>query len=178
MSSSYWYLPLEQCHSLDEIGAHWHALLEAHCSAPTWPEPRYRDAVLQFAGMSALPPRLKLGALLAWGSAFDVDLRLALGALLDAAVEDGLAWPDAVAAAVSDNGPALEVETADPWLGAFVAGRLAGLRETFVHDGLRPESCSMGRAGSRRISGPRFRRRAGGPCPSTADASRGTPGRR
>lgn len=140
MSSSYWYLPLERCRSLDEIGAHWHALLEAHCSAPTWPEPRYRDAVLQFAGMSALPPRLKLGALLAWGSAFDVDLRLALGALLDAAVEHGLAWPDAVAAAVSDNGPALEVETADPWLGAFVAGRLAGLRETFVHDGLRPEA--------------------------------------
>jgi hypothetical protein len=38
---------------------------------------------------------------------------------------------------VSDNGPSLHVATSDPWLAAFVAGRMAGLRETFVHDGTR-----------------------------------------
>ena len=87
--------------------------------------------------MSSLPPRLRLGALLAWGSAFDADLRLALGALLDAVLQDDQPWPDAVAASVSDNGGALLLETRDPWLSAFVAGRMAGLRETFVHDGVR-----------------------------------------
>ena len=132
-----WYLPLERCATLDQIGAAWHALLEARQVAPTYPVPRYADAVLQFAGMSSLPPRLKLGALLAWGSAFDTDLRLALGALLDAVLEDDQPWPDAVAASVSDNGGALLLETSDPWLSAFVAGRMAGLRETFVHDGVR-----------------------------------------
>ncbi len=134
-----WYLPLEQCRTLDEIGALWHQLLEAHQSAPNYPEPRYADAVLAFTGMCSLPPHLKLGALLAWGSAFDVDLRLALGALHEAVIEADTPWPDSVSASVSDNGGALLLETADPWLGAFVAGRMAGLRETFVHDGVRPE---------------------------------------
>jgi len=138
MFHSPWYLPLEHCRTLDDIGALWHALLEAHQIAPNYPEPRYADAVLLFTGMCKLPPDLKLGALLAWGSAFDVDLRLALGALHEAVIEADTPWPDAVAASVSDNGGALLLETADPWLGAFVAGRMAGLRETFVHDGLRP----------------------------------------
>jgi len=137
MPHSPWYLPLERCTSLDEIGALWHALLEAGRMAPTSPVPRYADAMLLFAGMSGLPPRLKLGALLAWGSAFDADLRLALGALHEAVLEDDQPWPEAVAASVSDNGGALLLETADPWLSAFVAGRMAGLRETFVHDGVR-----------------------------------------
>lgn len=140
MSHTPWYLPLESCRTLDEIGALWHGLLEARQAGPTWPEPRYADAMLQFAGMSSLPPRLKLGALLAWGSAFDVDLRLALGALLEAVLEADQPWPEAVAASVSDNGAALLLETADPWLGAFIAGRMAGLRETFVHDGVRPDA--------------------------------------
>lgn len=139
MSHHPWYLPLERCTTLDEIGALWHDLLEARHGAPCYPAPRYADAVLLFAGMSSLPPRLKLGALLAWGSAFDTDLRLALGALHEAALEDGQAWPEAVAASVSDNGGALLLETGDPWLSAFIAGRMAGLRETFVHDGVRPE---------------------------------------
>lgn len=134
-----WYLPLERCTTLDQIGALWHDLLGARQVAPTYPVPRYADAVLLFAGMSSLPPRLKLGALLAWGSAFDTDLRLALGALHEAVLDDEQAWPDAVAASVSDNGGALLLETSDPWLSAFVAGRMAGLRETFVHDGVRPE---------------------------------------
>ncbi|WP_137174091.1 hypothetical protein [Massilia sp. HP4] len=133
-----WYLPLEGCTTLDEIGALWHDLLEVRRVAPAYPVPRYADAVLLFAGMSSLPPRLRLGALLAWGSAFDTDLRLALGALHEAVLEVGQAWPDAVAASVSDNGGALLLETSDPWLSAFVAGRMAGLRETFVHDGVRP----------------------------------------
>lgn len=132
-----WYLPLELCTTLDEIGALWHDLLEARQVAPTYPTPRYADAMLLFAGMSGLPPRLKLGALLAWGSAFDADLRLALGALHEAALDDDQPWPDAVAASVSDNGGALLLDTSDPWLSAFVAGRMAGLRETFVHDGVR-----------------------------------------
>ncbi len=140
MSHAPWYLPLESCRTLDEIGPLWHGLLDEHQSGPTWPEPRYADAMLQFAGMSSLPPQLKLGALLAWGSAFDVDLRLALGALLEAVLEADQPWPDAVAASVSDNGAALVLETSDPWLGAFIAGRMAGLRETFVHDGVRPDA--------------------------------------
>lgn len=134
-----WYFPLERCTTLDQIGALWHDLLEAGRIGPAWPEPRYADAMLLFAGMSKLPPRLKLGALLAWGSAFDTDLRLTLGALHEAVLEDEQAWPDAVAASVSDNGGALLLETSDPWLSAFVAGRMAGLRETLVHDGVRPE---------------------------------------
>ena len=140
MSHTPWYLPLERCRTLDEIGILWHGLLEARQAGPTWPEPRYADAMLQLTGMSSLPPQLKLGALLAWGSAFDVDLRLALGALLEAVLEADQPWPDAVAASVSDNGGALLLETADPWLGAFIAGRMAGLRETFVHDGVRPDA--------------------------------------
>lgn len=134
-----WYLPLDRCTTLDEIGALWHDLLEARQVAPTYPTPRYADAMLLFAGMSGLPPRLRLGALLAWGSAFDTDLRLALGALLEAVLEDEQAWPDAVAASVSDNGGALLLETGDPWLSAFISGRMAGLRETFVHDGVRAD---------------------------------------
>lgn len=135
-----WYHPLEHCRTLDEIGALWHGLLEARQMAPNNPVPHYQDAILQFAAMSALPPQLKLGALLAYGSAFDVDLRLPLGMLHEAVLEADQPWPDAVAASVSDNGAMLALPGADPWLGAFIAGRMAGLRETAVHDGVRLDS--------------------------------------
>lgn len=136
----YWYRPLEHCRTLDEIGALWHGLLEARQMAPNNPVLHYQDAILQFAAMSALPPQLRLGALLAYGSAFDVDLRLPLGMLHEAVLEADRPWPDAVAASVSDNGAMLALPGADPWLGAFIAGRMAGLRETAVHDGVRLDS--------------------------------------
>jgi len=134
-----WYLPLESSTSLDEMRPQWQALLEAHAMTPSQQPPRNQDAVLSFVGQSVLSPHLKLAAVLAFGSAFDVDLRLALGALAEQTWEAGLAWPDSVAAAVSDNGPALHVATRDAELGAFVLGRLAGLRETMSHDGTRLE---------------------------------------
>ena len=135
----YWFLPLENCGTIAEIGALWHGLLEARQMAPNNPVPHYQDAILQFAGLSALPPQLRLGALLAYGSAFDVDLRLPLGLLHEAVLEADRPWPDAVAASVSDNGAMLALPGTDPWLGAFIAGRMAGLRETAVHDGARPD---------------------------------------
>lgn len=46
-------------------------------------------------------------------------------------------WPESVGASVSDNGSALHVVTGDAWLAAFIAGRIAGLRETMSHDGTR-----------------------------------------
>ncbi|WP_306392495.1 hypothetical protein [Telluria beijingensis] len=135
----YWFLPLENCSTLAEIGALWHDLLEERQMAPQNPVPHYQDAILQFAALCALPPQLKLGALLAYGSAFDVDLRLPLGLLHEAVLEADRPWPDAVAASVSDNGAMLALPGTDPWLGAFIAGRMAGLRETAVHDGVRPD---------------------------------------
>lgn len=135
MANLNWHEPLERCCSLDEIRAHWHPLLERDQMTPSHPVPRYQDAILAFVGGCRLPTPLKLAAVLALGSAFDIDLRLALGALAGDETPYWSPWPEQVSAAVSDNGPALQVETDDAWLGAFVAGRLAGLRETLKHDG-------------------------------------------
>ncbi|MFN3788826.1 ankyrin repeat domain-containing protein [Massilia sp.] len=132
-----WYLALEHCNTLDDIRSQWHDLLERSRMAPCNNVPRYEDAMLSFLGASTLAPCLKLAAVLACGSAFDFDFRLAVGLLKEQIDELDAPWPVAVAAAVGDNGPALPVSTADPWLGAFIAGRLAGLRETFGHDGTR-----------------------------------------
>lgn len=143
MSNLQWYLPLEQCDTLDGIRSQWQSLLEQHHMTPWHNVPRYQDALLSFLGKAALAPHLKLAATLACGSAFDFDLRLAIGVLGEQVNELDAPWPEAVADAVSPNGPALAVATADPWLAAFVAGRLAGLRETFTHDGVRPDAwCS------------------------------------
>ncbi|QNB00181.1 hypothetical protein [Massilia sp. Se16.2.3] len=78
-----WFLPLDACHSLDELTPQWHALLEQHRMTPACDAERYADALLAFVGMSTLSPHLKLSAVLAFGSAFDIDLRLAIGALAE-----------------------------------------------------------------------------------------------
>lgn len=135
MSDLHWYLPLDHCNTLDDIRGQWHALLERSRMTPAFNAPRYQDAMLSFLGTSALAPRLKLAAVLACGSAFDFDFRLAVGLLKEQIDELDTSWPAAVAAAVGDNGPSLPVATSDPWLGAFIAGRMAGLRESFGHDG-------------------------------------------
>ncbi len=135
MSDLRWYLPLEHCNTLDDIRILWQELLERCAMAPFHNVPRYEDAMLSFLGGSALAPCLKLAAVLACGSAFDFDFRLAVGLLKEQIDELDVPWPAPIAAAVGDNGPALPVSTSDPWLGAFIAGRLAGLRETFRHDG-------------------------------------------
>lgn len=137
MANLYWYLPLEQCRSLDEVRHQWHALLESNRVAPYNPAPGYEDAMLAFLGACKLAPPIKLGAMLALGSSFDIDLRLALGALSDAVLAWEAPWPDSVSGAVQDLGPALQVDSSDAWLAAFVAGRLAGVRETLSHDGTR-----------------------------------------
>jgi hypothetical protein len=137
MANLNWYQPLERCTTLDEVRMQWHELLDRNHMSPSFEAPRYQDAMLSFLGACALPPALKLASVLALGSAFDVDFRLALGALGEQTMNDELPWPDSVRASVSDNGPALQVATADHWLGAFVAGRMAGLRETLNHDGTR-----------------------------------------
>jgi hypothetical protein len=142
MSNLNWYKPLEQCVTLDEIRAQWHNLLEQHQMKPANPVPGYHDAMLSFVGGCALSPELKLAAVLALGSAFDFDFRLALGALAEQTMEADLPWPESVSASVSDNGPALRIATGDAWLGAFIAGRMAGLRETISHDGTRPDDWS------------------------------------
>jgi hypothetical protein len=140
MSNLNWYKPLEQCVTLDEIRAQWRDLLEQNQMAPTNPPPGYQDAMLSFLGSCTLSPELKLATALALGSAFDFDFRLALGALAEHAMQEDVAWPESVSASVSDNGPALQIATTDAWLGAFIAGRMAGLRETLSHDGTRIES--------------------------------------
>jgi hypothetical protein len=139
MSDLHWYLPLHHSNTLDDIRGQWHALLERSRMTPAFNAPRYEDAMLSFLGTSALAPRLKLAAVLACGSAFDFDFRLAVGLLKEQIDELDAAWPAPVAAAVGDNGPALPVATSDAWLGAFIAGRMAGLRETFGHDGTRAD---------------------------------------
>jgi hypothetical protein len=139
MSNLNWYKPLEHCVTLDEIRTQWHKLLEQNQMMPANPVPGYHDAMLSFIGGCALSPQLKLAAVLALGSAFDFDFRLALGALAEQTMEDDVPWPDSVSASVSDNGPSLRITTGDAWLGAFIAGRMAGLRETMNHDGTRPD---------------------------------------
>ena len=140
MSDLRWYLPLEQCSTLDGIRSQWQALLEQSQMAPWHNVPRYQDAMLSFLGGCTLAPHLKLAAVLACGSTFDFDFRLAIGLLTEQTDGADVPWPAQVSAAVSDNGPALAVDTADPWLAAFIGGRLAGLRETFGHDGRRADS--------------------------------------
>ncbi|CAN7372164.1 ankyrin repeat domain-containing protein [Massilia sp. LjRoot122] len=140
MSDLRWYLPLEHCTTLDDVRSRWQELLERSRMAPFHNVPRYEDAMLSFLGTSALAPWLKLAAVLACGSAFDFDFRLAVGLLKEQIDELDAAWPATVAAAVGDNGPALPIATSDAWLGAFIAGRLAGLRETFGHDGTRADN--------------------------------------
>lgn len=137
MSNLNWYKPLEQCTTLDNIREQWRDLLEEHQMSPANPTPGYQDAMLAFIGSCSLPSDLKLAAMLTLGSAFDFDFRLALGALAEQTMEDDVARPESVSASVSDNGPALRIATADAWLGAFIAGRMAGLRETLSHDGTR-----------------------------------------
>lgn len=137
MPDLHWYAPLEHCTTLDAIRLQWQGLLDEHHMTPAHDAPRYQDAMLAFLGGATLPPHLKLGAVLACGASFDFDLRLAVGLLEEHTHERDLPWPDTVADAVMSNGPALPIATDDAWLGAFVAGRLAGLRETFAHDGVR-----------------------------------------
>jgi len=139
MSDLRWYLPLEECSTLDGIRSQWQTLLERSQMAPWHNAPRYGDAMLSFLGACTLAPQLKLAAVLACGSAFDFDFRLAVGLLKEQVDALDTPWPAQVSGAVSDNGPALPVDSADPWLRAFIAGRLAGLRETFGHDGLRAD---------------------------------------
>jgi hypothetical protein len=139
MSDLHWYLPLEQCVTLDDIRRLWHGLLERSQVAPEHNFPRYQDAMLAFLGKSALAPSLKLASVLACGSGFDFDFRLAVGLLHERIDELDTPWPDSVSDQVRPNGPALPVQTGDAWLGAFISGRLAGLRETFSHDGTRAE---------------------------------------
>lgn len=135
MSDMRWYLPLEQCRSLDQIRRHWPTLLEAHDSLPDTQPQRYQDALLAFIGLSALSPHLKLATLLACVASTDFDLRLALGALDDAVRADRALWPGSVDAAVGGLGPAMQVASQEDWLGAFVVGRLAGLRDAMAPDG-------------------------------------------
>jgi hypothetical protein len=103
MSDLNWYLPLERWATLDKIGPQWHVLLDRHQMTPSCDPPLYQDAMLSFLGMSTLSPHLRMAAVLAFGSAFDVDLRLALGALSEQTGEAEVEWPRSVAAAVSDT---------------------------------------------------------------------------
>lgn len=144
MSNLNWHKPLEQCATLDEIRVQWRDLLDKNQMSPGNPRPGYQDAMLSFLGSCALPAELKLAAVLALGSAFDFDFRLALGALAGQTMEHDTAWPEPVSASVSDNGPALRVVSGDAWLAAFIAGRMAGLRETLSHDGTRLDDWKAG----------------------------------
>ncbi|MGB7481704.1 MAG: ankyrin repeat domain-containing protein [Burkholderiaceae bacterium] len=130
-----WYLPLDSSTSLDEVCSRWRPLLEQHHLNAGAEDPRYEDAILSFLANSRLPAALKLGAVLTCVSSADLDLRLALG-LLDEELEDATCdWPAIVEEAMAMTGPCLAVATSDPWLSAFAAGRLAGLRDTLGHDG-------------------------------------------
>lgn len=135
MTKPSWYLPLEQCLSLDEIRRQWHALLEQDGSLPDQDRERHRDALLCFIGMSALSPHLRLAALLACVDSSHFDLRLALGALDDQVRASRAPWPGSVAGTVAGSGPAMQVASQEDWLGAFVVGRLAGLRDGMLQDG-------------------------------------------
>lgn len=135
MTDLRWYLPLEQCRSLDAIRRQWHPLLEQAASLPGQDPVRHHDALLAFIGMSTLSPHLKLAALLACVDSRDFDLRLALGALDDQVRASRAPWPGSVHDAVAGNGPAMQVASRRDWLGAFVVGRLAGLRDALAQDG-------------------------------------------
>lgn len=135
MTDLRWYLPLEQCRSLDAIRRQWHPLLERAASLPGQDPVRHHDALLAFIGMSALSPHLKLAALLACVDSRDFDLRLALGALDDQVSASRAPWPGSVQDAVAGNGPAMQVASRRDWLGAFVVGRLAGLRDGLAQAG-------------------------------------------
>jgi hypothetical protein len=130
-----WFLPLEGCTSLDVICSRWHPLLEEHYLNPGAEDSRYEDAIMSFLANARLPAALKLGVILSCVSSADLDLRLAVG-LLDEEVEaESREWPRMVEVATALNGPAPAFPTADPWLAAFVTGRLVGLRDTLGHDG-------------------------------------------
>lgn len=135
MTDLRWYLPLEQCRSLDAIRRRWHPLLEQAASLPHQDPVRHHDALLAFIGMSAMSPHLKLAALLACVDSGGFDLRLALGALDDQVRASRAPWPGSVHGAVAGNGPAMQVASTRDWLGAFVVGRLAGLRDGMQGDG-------------------------------------------
>lgn len=73
MSDLRWYLPLEQCSTVDGIRSQWQALLERSQMAPWHNIPRYEDAMLSFLGGCALAPHLKLAAV---GMRLRIRLRL------------------------------------------------------------------------------------------------------
>lgn len=130
-----WFTPLEAATSLDDVAANWHVLLELHHLAGGNEDPRYQDAIIAFLGRSSLPAHIKLAAVLAFVGSEDLDLRLALGCLdgeLETAATD---WPAMVAAIAAPLMPCIEVTSKDPWLQAFVQGRLLGLRDTIGYDG-------------------------------------------
>jgi hypothetical protein len=130
-----WHFPLGGFQSLDEVRAAWPSLLEKHHLNGGYEDLRYQDALLSFLATSPLSAPFKLAATLACVSSFDLDLRLAVGLLDDALDECSTDWPPSVADAAALSGPCFSVPTADPWLAAFVVGRLAGLRDTLRHDG-------------------------------------------
>jgi len=130
-----WFLPLEGCTSLDDICSRWHPLLEEHYLNPGMEDPRYEDAIMSFLANSRLPAALKLGTILSCVSSADLDLRLAVGRLDKEIEAESGEWPVMVKIATALNGPAPAFPTADPWLAAFIAGRLVGLRDTLGHDG-------------------------------------------
>lgn len=130
-----WYLPLDVFQSLDDIRGAWQPLLEKHYLNAGHEDPRYQDALLSFLANSELPAPLKLAATLACVSSFDLDLRLAVGLLDEALDACSTEWPASIAEVAALTGPCIPIPTADPWLAAFVVGRLAGLRDTLRHDG-------------------------------------------
>lgn len=129
-----WYLPLESCNSLNEICTRWRPLLDNHYLTAGSGDPRYEDAILSFLANSQLPAELKLSALLSCVSSADLDIRLAIGLLNEETECWSEEWPTSVEHAMAMNGLCLLISNPDTWLSGFVAGRLAGLRDTFEHD--------------------------------------------
>jgi len=130
-----WYLPLESCNSLSEICSLWRPLLDTHYLTAGSEDARYEDAILSFLANSQLPAELKLAALLSCVSSADLDIRLAIGLLNEEIESWSGEWPTSVEDATAMNGLCLLISTPDTWMSGFVAGRLAGLRDTLEHDG-------------------------------------------
>lgn len=133
-----WFTPLEDCTTLGEIRARWTPLLEERHLYAGNESPQYRDAMLVFLARSALPANLKMGAVLSCVQPWDLDLRLAIGALSPALEPFYAEWPETNPAA-SFACSRLSFGLLDDVHDALLNGRLTGLRDTLPHDHCRIE---------------------------------------
>ena len=128
-----WFEPLAGSTTLEQVGKQWAGLLASEPVNAGYEDPRMTDALIAFLARAALPANLRLAAVLAFTSKFDLSPRLALAAVEEELQEEPDGWPAVITDAASIAGSCVAVPSTDPWMRAYLTGRITGLRDADRH---------------------------------------------